>query len=108
MLDLENYEIFQIVNLSAFILGLTFGAIAQKNQFCFSGSIKDYILTDSTKRAASVVMAIIVAIISTYFVININEIDLSEAIYLKENVNYVSLMKLEMNSIIFLIVQEIK
>ena len=92
MLDLENYEIYQIVNLSAFILGLLFGAIAQKNQFCFSGSIKDYILTDSTKRAASVVMAIIIAIISTYFIVNINEIDLSEAIYLKENVNYFAIV----------------
>lgn len=92
MFDLDNYEIFQIVNVSAFILGLLFGAIAQKNQFCFSGSIKDYILTDSTKRAASVVMAIIVAIVATYFVSNINEIDLSESIYLKENVNYFAII----------------
>ena len=92
MFDLENYEIFQVVNLSAFILGLLFGAIAQKNQFCFSGSIKDYILTDSTKRAASVVMAIIVAIISTYLVANFNEIDLSETNYLKENVNYFTII----------------
>jgi len=92
MFDLENYEIFKIVNLSAFILGLLFGAVAQKNQFCFSGSIKDYILTDSTKRAASVVMAIIVAIIATYAVSNYNEIDLSETNYLKENVNYFTII----------------
>ena len=92
MFDLENYEIYEIVNISAFILGLLFGAIAQKNQFCFSGSIKDYILTNSTKRAASVVMAIIIAIISTYFVVNSQEIDLSEAIYLRENVNYFAII----------------
>ena len=92
MFDLENFEVYEIVNISAFILGLLFGAIAQKNQFCFSGSIKDYILTNSTKRAASVVMAIIVAILSTYFVSNINEIDLSESIYLKENVNYFAII----------------
>ncbi len=92
MFDLENFEIFQIVNLFAFIIGLLFGVIAQKNQFCFSGSIKDYILTNSTKRAASVVMAIIVSIISTYIVVNINEIDLSGAIYLKENVNYFTII----------------
>ena len=92
MFDLENYEIYEIVNISAFILGLLFGAIAQKNQFCFSGSIKDYILTNSTKRAASVVMAIIIAIVSTYFVTNMNEIDLSEAIYLRENVNYFAII----------------
>ena len=92
MFDLENYEVYEIVNLSAFILGLLFGAIAQKNQFCFSGSIKDYILTDSTKRAASVVMAIIVAIIATYAVTNYNEIDLTEAYYLRENVNYFAIL----------------
>ena len=92
MFDLDNYEVFKIVNLSALILGLLFGAIAQKNQFCFSGSIKDYILTNSTKRAASVVMAVIIAIISTYFIANINEIDLSESIYLNENVNYFAII----------------
>jgi uncharacterized membrane protein YedE/YeeE len=92
MFDLENYEIYQIVNLSAFILGLSFGAIAQKNQFCFSGSIKDYILTDSTKRAASVVMAIIVAIIATYIVSNYNEIDLKDSNYFKDNINYFAIV----------------
>ena len=35
MFDLENFEVYEIVNISAFILGLLFGAIAQKNQFCF-------------------------------------------------------------------------
>jgi len=90
--DLENYEVYQIVNLSAFILGLLFGAIAQKNQFCFSGSIKDYILTNSTKRAASVVMAIIVAIVATYFITNYNEIDLRDTNYFKDNINYFTII----------------
>jgi len=92
MFDLENYEIYEIVNLSAFILGALFGIIAQKNQFCFSGSIKDYILTNSTKRAASVVMAIIVAIVGTYIVANINEIDLTQSVYYKEDVNYFAII----------------
>lgn len=92
MFDLDNYEIFEIVNLSAFILGALFGIIAQKNQFCFSGSIKDYILTNSTKRAASVIMAIIVAIVATYFVANINSIDLTASNYFKEDVNYFTII----------------
>jgi len=92
MFDLENYEVFEIVYLSAFILGALFGMIAQKNQFCFSGSIKDYILTNSTKRAASVVMAIIVAIVSTYFVANINEIDLTQSNYFKDDINYFTII----------------
>jgi len=92
MFDLENYEIYQIVNLAGFLLGLAFGAIAQKKQFCFSGSIKDYILTSSTKRAASVVMAIITAVTATYLVAHFNEIDLSESYFLKENVNYFAII----------------
>ena len=92
MFDLENYEIYEIVNLLAFMIGLFFGIVAQKNQFCFSGSIKDYILTDSTRRAASVVMAIIIAITATYFVSDIYELDFSETNYLKENVNYFTII----------------
>jgi hypothetical protein len=54
MFDLEIYEIINILGLG---LGMLFGIVAQKNQFCFSGSIKDYILLKSTRRGASVVFA---------------------------------------------------
>lgn len=47
MFELETYE---IVNILGLIIGLAFGMIAQKNQFCFSGSIKDYVLIKSTKK----------------------------------------------------------
>ena len=92
MFDLENYEVFEIVNILAFILGALFGMIAQKKQFCFSGSIKDYILMKSTKRAASVVMAIIVAVIATYIVSTVNDIDLTQSNYFKEDINYFSII----------------
>jgi len=81
-------EIFETVNILALVLGTVFGMVAQKQQFCFSGSIKDYILTKSTKRAASVVMAMIVAIISTAIISSVFELDLSETKYYKENINY--------------------
>lgn len=92
MFDIENYEIFEIINILGFILGLIFGIVAQKNQFCFSGSIKDYMLTNSTKRGASVVMAIIFAIISTYISSLYFDIDLSQSNYFKENINYFSII----------------
>lgn len=88
----ENFEIFQIINFLGFLIGLLFGIIAQKNQFCFSGSIKDYILTNSTRRAASVITAIITAVISTYLMATYFEFDLNESIYYKENLNYFSLI----------------
>ncbi|TLP40444.1 YeeE/YedE family protein [Arcobacter arenosus] len=89
MLELE---IYQIVNLLGFILGSAFGMIAQKRQFCFSGSIKDYILTKSTMRGASVVMAMIVAIISTFFVSSYFELDLTNTVYYKDNLNYFAII----------------
>ena len=81
-------EIYEIVNILGLVIGVAFGVIAQKNQFCFSGSIKDYFLTKSTKRGASVIMAMIVAIISTTLVTNYYEINLTQSNYYKSNINY--------------------
>ncbi len=89
---MAQLEIYQLVNILGFVLGLVLGAIAQKNQFCFSGSIKDYILTKSTMRGSSVIMAIIVAIISTTIIASIYEIDLTESNYYRNNINYFSII----------------
>ncbi len=89
MFDLETYE---IVNILGLFIGIAFGVIAQKKQFCFSGSIKDYILTKSTKRGASVIMAMIVAIISTTLMVNYFAIDLTQSNYFKSNINYLAII----------------
>lgn len=89
MFDLEIYE---IVNILGLFIGIAFGVIAQKNQFCFSGSIKDYILTKSTKRGASVIMAMIIAIISTTLMANHFGIDLTQSSYFKSNINYFAII----------------
>lgn len=89
MLELETYEIINLLGLG---IGIIFGMVAQKKQFCFSGSIKDYILTKSTKRASSVIMAMLVAIIATALMSNHFEIDLGESVYLRENLNYVTII----------------
>lgn len=85
---MEELEIFEIVNLLGLALGIFLGAIAQKNQFCFSGSIKDYILTKSTMRGSSVIMAMITAIIATTLVATQFELDLTSTVYYRENINY--------------------
>lgn len=85
---MEKLEIYQIINLVSFIIGLGFGAIAQKNQFCFSGSIKDFILTKSTKRASSVIVAMLSAILSSYFISSYFDLDLTQTHYYKANINY--------------------
>jgi uncharacterized membrane protein YedE/YeeE len=92
MFDIDNYEVFKIVNFLAFFIGLVFGIVAQKNQFCFSGSIKDYMLTKSTKRASSVIVAIIVAITATAIMSNVYGLDLSQTKYFKDDINYFSII----------------
>lgn len=87
-----DFEVYELINILGLILGLTFGVVAQSKQFCFGGSIKDYILTKSTKRAASVVMAMIVAIVSTSIVATQFDIDLTQTGYYKENINYFSII----------------
>ena len=81
-------EIFETVNILALVLGTVFGMVAQKQQFCFSGSVKDFILTKSTRRGSSVVMAMIVAIIATSLLSSYFEIDLTETVFFKEDINY--------------------
>ncbi|WP_321315144.1 YeeE/YedE family protein [Halarcobacter sp.] len=89
---MSDFEVFEIVNILGFLLGLAFGAVAQKNQFCFSGSIKDYILTKSTMRGSSVVVAMLIGIISTFIVSSIYELDLTQTVYYKENINYFAII----------------
>ena len=89
---MEELEVYIIVNIAAFVIGLVFGAIAQKTQFCFSGSIKDYFLSGSTKRAASVIVAMIIAIVSTSLVTGHYEIDLLESPYFRDNINYFTII----------------
>lgn len=89
MFDLEIYE---IVFIAFFAIAFVFGFFAQQKQFCFSGSLKDYIQIKSTKRAASVVMAMIVAIISTQIFASIFDIDLSSSSYFKSNINYFAII----------------
>ncbi|OCL86237.1 YeeE/YedE family protein [Arcobacter porcinus] len=87
-----DLEIYQIVFILFFIIAFIFGFIAQQKQFCFSGSIKDYLQTKSTRRASSVIMAMIVAIISTQILVHFFNLDLSSSSYFKNNINYFAII----------------
>lgn len=87
-----DLEIHQIVFIAFFILAFVFGFFAQQKQFCFSGSIKDYLQIKSTKRASSVIMAMIVAIISTQILATIFEFNLSTSSYFKSDINYFAII----------------
>jgi uncharacterized membrane protein YedE/YeeE len=89
-IDFSN-NIF-LVNILGLVLGFIFGMVGQKTQFCFSGSIKDYVLTGSNRRAASVVIAMITAIISTQAFGYFYNLDFSKTVFLKADVNFVMII----------------
>ncbi len=72
-------------------IGFLYGFIAQREQFCFSGGIKDYILFKQTKRTASLIMGMIVAIIATQFIVHKFEFELLDTRYFT-NINYLFLV----------------
>jgi len=92
LFDFLDIEVYKIINILGLIIGISFGAIAQKNQFCFSGSIKDYFLTGSTKRGASVIMAMISSIVFTQIFAHYGDFDLVYSRYFAENINYFSIV----------------
>jgi uncharacterized protein len=87
-----DIDTFLLVNILGLIIGLVFGFVAQQKQFCFSGSIKDYIQIKATKRAAGVVMAMIVAIISTQVISYFYDLDLTQSAYFKSDINYFAII----------------
>jgi len=84
-MEIEENILFNIV---ALLIGITYGALAQLKQFCFSGGIKDLILFKHTRRTASLIVAIAIAIFSTQAVSFIFDINLTNTRYFS-NVNYI-------------------
>ena len=85
MFEFEEENLFSILT---FILGFTYGLLAQRKQFCFSGGIKDIILFDHKKRTISLIVAILTAILSTQFLSYTYGIDLTQSRYYL-NINYI-------------------
>jgi uncharacterized membrane protein YedE/YeeE len=71
----------------SFIIGLSYGVIAQRKQFCFSGSIKDIILFSHTRRTASLIVAITTAIFATQAIGYFYSVDFTTTRYYM-NINY--------------------
>lgn len=92
MYSLGDFELYQVVNIFAAIIGLTYGAIAQKTQFCFNGAIKDFVLSRSTRRAASILTAMICAVLSSQLLSYFYAIDFTETIYLQAGMNYFTII----------------
>jgi uncharacterized membrane protein YedE/YeeE len=66
-----------------FFIGLAFGALAQRSEFCLSGGLRECWAEGRPRRAAAFVLAIAVAILSTALVVSRTGIDLGRSIYLQ-------------------------
>lgn len=76
--------IFSLISIS---IGIVYGVVAQREQFCFSGGIKDLILFKHTRRTASLIIAITTAIVFTQIFSFLYDIDLTQTRYYI-NANY--------------------
>ncbi len=83
-----NFNENILFTIIALLVGITYGILAQRKQFCFSGGIKDIILFKHTRRTASLIVAITTAVLLTQLISYIYEIDLTQTKYYL-NINYI-------------------
>jgi uncharacterized membrane protein YedE/YeeE len=88
LMELREEKLYLYLSL---LIGFLYGFIAQREQFCFSGGIKDLILFKQTKRTASLLVAMIVAVVVTQYSASKFEFDLLDTRYFT-NVNYLFLV----------------
>lgn len=82
---MNQLETGVIVAIAAFIVGLVFGATAQRTNFCTMGGISDHVLMGDGRRLRAWVLATAVALIGTQILSFAGYIDLSKSIYLTTN-----------------------
>lgn len=86
-MELSNLH---LVALWAFLLGMVFGAVANKTQFCAMGGISDWINMGSKGRLGAWFLAIGVAIVGSQALDLAALIDLNSAIYRSPNFRWLS------------------
>jgi len=77
-----------IVGVGGFIIGLVFGATAQRTNFCTMGGISDQVVMGDGRRLRAWVLATAVAIIGTQILAFSGSIDLNQSIYLTTNLGW--------------------
>jgi len=81
-------EISTITIIGGLVVGLVFGAVAQRTNFCTMGAISDLVLMGDGRRFRAWVLAIAVAIIGTQALHFSDIIDINKSIYLAPNLGW--------------------
>ncbi len=83
---LENTGLY--VGWFGLILGIIFGYVVFRTNYCAMGSISDIVNFDDYRRFRSWILAVAVAMIGAWGVQYIGVVDLSQSIYLNTNFNW--------------------
>ena len=84
-INMEDLPIIWIISSLGFVLGMAFGATAQRTNFCTMGAISDMVFMGDLNRFRSWMLAIAVAITGSQFLHITETIDLNTSIYLTPN-----------------------
>jgi uncharacterized membrane protein YedE/YeeE len=81
---MEWTPVYKVAAL-AFLLGIVFGAIGNKTNFCTMGAVSDWVNMGDKNRLRSWLLAIGLAMVATQVLRGLGIVDLGEAIYLTPN-----------------------
>lgn len=85
---MEDLEISTIMGIGGFIVGLLFGALTHRTNFCTMGSISDAVSFGDFRRARAWLLAIAVSIAGAHILQYAGLIDLTQSIYLGSGLNW--------------------
>lgn len=85
---MEELPVRYVVASFGLLLGLVFGATAQKTNFCTMGAISDIVFMDNWNRMRAWLLAIAVAILGSQALHLTGLVDLNKSIYLSPNLGW--------------------
>jgi hypothetical protein len=85
---MEGLATTTIVGIGGGVIGLVFGATAQRTNFCTMGGISDRVLMGDGRRLRAWVLATAVAIVGTQILAYSGGVDLDRSIYLTANLGW--------------------
>jgi uncharacterized membrane protein YedE/YeeE len=83
-----DMEISTLMGLCGLIVGILFGALTHRTNFCTMGSISDAISFGDFRRARAWLLAIAVSILGAQFLHYMEAIDITRSIYLGTSLNW--------------------
>lgn len=85
---MEELEVSTIMGIGGFIVGLLFGALTHRTNFCTMGSISDAVSFGDFRRGRAWLLAIAVSIAGAHALQYAGMIDLTKSIYLGSGLNW--------------------